>query len=175
MAFADPDFNISMWRVRDNPLAWQLYYPRSLVGREQGSIVADWTFESAAITTLEVTGIVYRDTMRFSVYPRAGRQPVPDEIGCELVTGVNWLLATTNAPPVSLGALASTYYTPFWMQITVSPDAADGITLRCSARLGTNAIATIESTAKLPQGTLGFSTSRGSVTGLVIYERSDAL
>lgn len=175
MAFADPDFNVAMWRVRDNPLAWHLYYPRVLYGVSQGSIVADWAFEAPTITTIEITGNVFNNTTRFSVYPRAAREPGVEEVGCELVAGASWSLASTGRPLATLGTFPPMTATRYWIQMTVSPAAADGVTLRCRARLGSNAIATVESTEPLPQGTLGFASSRGSVTGLVIYERPDAL
>ncbi len=175
MALSDPDLNIAMWRVRDDPLSWQLYYPRALVASSAGSIAAGFSFESPAVTTIAVTGHVPPSTTRFAVYPRAAHGPAADEVGCELVAGTAWSLATAGSPQTSLGPYPASNNARFWMQLVVTPAANDSVTLRCRARLGTNPIAKVETRAALPAGTVGFATTAGgTVTSIVIYERDDA-
>jgi hypothetical protein len=177
MGFADPDFDVQMWRPRETPAVWDVHFPRYLTTAASGSIVADWPFEGPAITTYELTGFVQRTTTRFTVLPRAARQPVPDEIGCTLQSGSPWTLTVSGAvtPVAVVGTISGDTNTPFWMQVTLAPRPGGVVTLRCSARLGTSPVATVEAAeVELPYGTLGLVSDRAYVRGIVVYERDDA-
>jgi hypothetical protein len=175
MAFTDAELNLAMWRIRDNADSWIFHHPRILRAVESGSIVADWSFESPRVTTFHVVGLLYATSLRFSVLARGARAPGDGDVGCTLSAGINWLLAGPGGATASLGARPSGFSTRFSLWVTLLPGGADGMTLRCAAQLGTNPMASIDATAALPFGTLGFvAEPTGTVTGLAVYERDDA-
>jgi hypothetical protein len=181
MAFTDPELDIAMWHPRDDSGAWTLAGPRALSGRTIGSIHADWSFESAGVTTFGVTGYIYTSgtntpNKRFDVLVRAGREPADLEVGCSLVSGVSWSLFASDGSSASLGAApANVFSSRYTIAVTLVPGAADGKTLRCRARIESGPIASVAAAAELPIGTLGFATDGpGGVTGIVVYERDDA-
>jgi hypothetical protein len=178
MGFADPDFDVEMWRPRETPATWEVHFPRYLTTTGGGgSVVADWPFESPAITTYELFGFVQRTTTRFTVLPRAARQPSTDEVGCTLEAGSPWTLTISGSVGrvAVVGAWPGDFSAPFWMQVSIAPHASGGkVTLRCAARLGTSPVVTIEDDVQLPYGTLGFVSDRVFVRGIVVYERDDA-
>jgi hypothetical protein len=177
MGFADPDFDVEMWRPRETPAAWDVHFPRYLATATNGSVVADWPFEGPAITTYELTGLVQPTTTYFTVLPRAARQPGSDEIGCTLRAGSRWTVTISGAVAAvaAVGAMSDAFVSPFWMQVTIATHASGGgVTLRCSARLETSPVATVEATVELPYGTFGPSSDRAYVHGIVVYERDDA-
>lgn len=183
MAFTDPELDIAMWHPRDDSGAWTLAGPRALSARMVGSIHADWSFESPTVTTFDITGYVFTATSgtgavnkRFDVLVRAGREPTELEVGCSLVSGVNWLLVASDGSTATLGPPPSGVFSSrYTMAVTIVPGAVDGKTLRCRARLESGPIASVSGVADLPIGTLGFATDGpGGVTGIVVYERDDA-
>lgn len=177
MAFTDPDLDVRMWIARDAAAAWTLYYPRMLFAYTEGSIVADWSFEpSTGPTTFAIAGRLFAGSPNLSLLARAQRDPESPQVDCRMrSTASGWQLVATGGTPVALGVAASTTTSiEYWMHATVTPGAADGVTLRCQARLGTANPVSVESSAALPFGTLGFSGSRASVSGIAVYSRSDA-
>jgi hypothetical protein len=176
MTFSDPDMDIVMWKARDTvAMPWVLYEPRALQGFE-GSIVADWPFESSAVTTYEIRGrFIMPTTGDFAVLPRAGLIPLPTDVGCKLsISGAAWTLDTvpSSGAPVPVPVITA-LSVQFRMLVTMAPKAT-GNNLGCSLTIG-SAPSTVATRVTLPEANLGFSTSaRVTIQGIVIYERDDA-
>jgi hypothetical protein len=182
MGFTDPELDVAMWHPRDESKAWTLYYPRSLSVNGTGSIIADWSFESPNVTTMQVSGSFYTSgiaqTARFEVLARAARTPDPTDVGCAL--GISELggytLSTSDGTSAAVGPPRSTNVpAKFTLSVTLVPRAVDGRTLRCRAVLDDNPPAFVEQAAALPVGTLAIGAKGfASVHGIVVYERDDA-
>ena len=176
MAFTDPDMNVVMWKARETvAMPWVLYEPRGLQGF-QGSIVADWPFESPAVTTYDVRGrFIAPTTGNIAVLPRAGLVPLPTDVGCRLsFSGAAWTFDTV--PPSGAPAtvpMDTALAVPYRMIVTIAPKAT-GKNLGCTIVTGLAPL-DVATTVTLPEANLGFSTSEHvTIESIVIYERDDA-
>jgi hypothetical protein len=176
MTFTDPDMDVAMWKARDTvAMPWTLFEPRELIGR-QGSIVADWPFESPAVTTYDVRGLLLGTHVGdFSVLPRAGLVPQPTDVGCVIsMSGAAWTIDTvpSSGAPAAVNT-SSEYGVKFRLLVTIAPKSSDD--LRCSVSIAGALPVSVATRVSLPVANLGFSTSTYvAITGLAIYERDDA-
>jgi hypothetical protein len=176
MAFTDPDMDVVMWKPREVvSKPWTLYLPQQLAG-EEGSIVADWPFESPAVTTYDVRGYLRSPTTgTFDVLPRADLTPQPTDIGCTFVMSANgWSLDTVPSSGAAVPVTTEAgLVVPYRMIVTVAPKTLRN--LGCSLSIAQGTPVSVSTAATLPEANLGFAASAFvGITSITIYERDDA-